>query len=294
MEKYSVLMSVYYKEKAEYLRLSVESMLNQTVPPEQFVLVCDGPLTEELDAVVLEYETDYPALFTVVRLEKNMGIGVALNIGLQHCRNELAARMDSDDIAVKERMEIQLKELEDHPDVSVVGGQIAEFYDSPDQITGYRKVPITEDEVRSYIKFRNPMNHMTVVLRKSHVLNVGNYQDVPGFEDYFLWSSLTAKGYTLRNVMEVCCIARANAGMYSRRGGVRYFQNTMRVERFMLEKGIITTLEFWRNVAVRFVGTIVVPPKMRKTVFINVLRRPSLNEDDEEYEEWEEEVEFQK
>lgn len=281
MGAYSVLMSVYYREKAEYLRLSMESMVTQTVPPEQFVLVCDGPLTPELDAVIAEYEAAYPDLMTVVRLEKNMGIGVALNLGIQHCRNELVARMDADDIAVPERLEIQLAELKKHPEVSAVGGQIAEFYDDPSQITGYRAVPITEEEVRERIKFRNPMNHMTVVLRKSHVLKVGNYQDVPGFEDYFLWASLTANDCSLRNVKDVCCIVRANAGLYSRRGGVRYFQNTMRVERFLRDKEIITKWEFWRNVAIRFVGTIVIPPSCRKAVFLNVLRKRELEENEE-------------
>ena len=281
MERYSVLMSVYYKEKAEYLRLSVSSMLAQSVPPEQFVLVCDGPLTPELDAVIESFASANPELFTVVRLEKNKGIGVALNIGLQHCRNELVARMDADDIAVEKRLEMQLAELAKYPEVSAVGGQIAEFYDDPDVITGYRKVPITEEEVRQYIRFRNPMNHMTVVLRKSHVLNVGNYQDVPGFEDYFLWASLTANGNSLRNVKDVCCIVRANAGMYSRRGGVRYFQNTMRVERFLRTKGVITKWEFYRNIIVRFVGTIVIPPQFRKTVFLNMLRKRQLDEKNE-------------
>lgn len=278
MNTYSVLMSVYYKEKAEYLRLSVTSMIDQTIPPEQFVVVCDGPLTPELDAVIDEFVQAHPDLFTVVRLEKNMGIGVALNIGIQHCRNELVARMDADDIAVKERMEMQLEEITKYPQISVLGGQIAEFYDDPSVITGYRQVPVTEAETQEYIKFRNPMNHMTVVLRKSHVLNVGNYQDVPGFEDYFLWASLIANGNNLRNVKAVCCIVRANAGMYSRRGGVRYFQNTMRVERFLRTKGIITGLEFCRNVVVRFVGTIVIPPRFRKAVFLNVLRKRKLED----------------
>lgn len=275
-------MSVYYKERPEYLRVSTQSMIDQSAPPEQFVMVCDGPLTPELDAVIAEYEGIYPQLFTVVRLEKNMGIGVALNIGIQHCRNELVARMDADDIAVKKRMEMQLTELEKYPQVSALGGQIAEFYNDPKEITGYRQVPISEEEVRERIKFRNPMNHMTVVLRKSHVLAVGNYQDVPGFEDYFLWTSLTANGYNLRNIKDVCCIVRANAGMYSRRGGVKYFQNTMRVERYLRDKKIINRWELWRNVFVRFIGTIVVPPKFRKTVFLNMLRKRKLEEKESE------------
>ncbi|MBP3683458.1 MAG: glycosyltransferase [Oscillospiraceae bacterium] len=276
MEPYSVLMPVCYKEKAANLRLSIQSMLDQTVPPEQFVLVCDGLLTEELDAVVTEFAEADPALFTVVRMKKNRGIGVALNTGIRYCRNELVARMDADDISVSERMALQLAELEKYPDVSAVGGQIAEFCDEPTEITGYRKVPVAENEVGKYIRFRNPMNHVSVVLRKSHVLAVGNYQDVPGFEDYFLWASFIANGNTLRNVEQVCCVVRADSGMYSRRGGLRYFQNTMRIERFLLERKIISRWEFWCNVMIRFGGTVVLPPELRKLVFLCVLRKRKL------------------
>lgn len=278
MEKYSVLMAVYHKEKPEYFRQAVQSMLFQSVPPDEFVLVCDGPLTEALDAVISDFTFRNPNLFRVIRLEKNMGIGVALNIGLQHCTHELVARMDSDDIAVEERMQLQLEELEKYPDVSVLGGQIAEFYDSPEQITGYRQVPTDVHQIREYIRFRNPMNHMTVVLRKSHILGVGNYQDVPGFEDYFLWTSLTAQGYKMRNISDVCCVVRADAGLYSRRGGIRYFHNTMRIERFLREKGIISRQQFCRNVAVRFAGTILLPPRARKAVFVHFLRKRNLSQ----------------
>lgn len=278
MEKYSVLMAVYHKEKPEYFRQAVQSMLFQSVPPDEFVLVCDGPLTEALDAVISDFTFRNPNLFRVIRLEKNMGIGVALNIGLQHCTHELVARMDSDDIAVEERMQLQLEELEKYPDVSVLGGQIAEFNDSPEQITGYRQVPTDVHQIREYIRFRNPMNHMTVVLRKSHILWVGNYQDVPGFEDYFLWTSLTAQGYKMRNIGDVCCVVRADAGLYSRRGGIRYFHNTMRIERFLREKGIISRQQFCRNVAVRFAGTILLPPRARKAVFVHFLRKRNLSQ----------------
>lgn len=276
MGAYSVLMSVYYREKAEYLRLSMESMVTQTVPPEQFVLVCDGPLTPELDAVIAEYEAAYPDLMTVVRLEKNMGIGAALNAGLQFCRNEIVARMDSDDIAVKERMEIQLKELDTYKNVSVVGGQTAEFYDDPDMITGYREVPV--EEIPKYMKIRNPMNHMTVVFHKSHIAEVGNYQEFPGpgFEDYYLWVSLVANGKQLRNVSEVCCKVRANADMYSRRGGINYFRNCMKVENLLLRSGIISRFRYGVNIVMWFTGTVLLPPKFRKAVFLNVLRKREL------------------
>lgn len=276
MEKYSVLMAVYHKEKAEYLHLALESMLAQTIPPEEIVLVCDGPLTQELDAVIEQFCGTNEQTLHVVRLEKNMGLGVALNIGLQQCKNELVARMDSDDIALSDRMEKQLNAMEQNPNISVLGGQIAEFNEDPGKIVAYRTVPTETEAIREFIKYRNPMNHMTVIFRKSHVLAVGNYQDVPGFEDYFLWTSLIANGYSMGNLKEVCCRVRADEGLYSRRGGVRYFQNTMRVERFLLDKVIISPWQFVKNIAVRFVGTILLPPRLRKVMFLNFLRRQSL------------------
>lgn len=276
MEKYSVLMAVYYKEKAEYLRSAVESMLQQTVPPDEFVLVCDGVLTQPLNALIAQFCAQSPHLFHIVRLEKNLGLGAALNAGLLQCRNELVARMDSDDIAVRDRMEKQLAEMEKDPEVSVLGGQIAEFYDSPERILAYRTVPTEESQIREFLKHRSPMNHTTVVLRKSHVLRVGNYSDTSGFEDYILWIKLVAGGYRMRNIRDVCCRVRADAGMYARRGGAKYFQDTVKMERFLLEKEIISRRQFWLNIAVRFIGTMLLPSGVRRIVFLRFLRRRNL------------------
>lgn len=283
MEKYSVLMAVYYREKTEHLRLAMQSMITQTVPPDEFVLVCDGPLTKELDAVIGEACRRSPELFQLVRLEKNMGLGVALNAGLQRCGNELVARMDSDDIAAPDRMEKQLAQMMKCPEISVLGGQIAEFYEDPNRIAAYRTVPTEESDIREFLRHRSPMNHTTVLLRKSHVLEVGGYPDVPGFEDYILWAKLIAGGYHLRNIREVCCSVRADAGMYSRRGGVRYFQNTLKMERFLLEKELISPGQLWKNVAVRFLGSMILPSRIRRVVFLRFLRRRSLETEPQKY-----------
>ena len=105
MDNYSVLMSVYHKEKAEFLREALDSIWNQTVQTDDFVLVCDGPLNEELDSVIAEHEKAHPGVLHVIRLEKNGGLGNALNIGIKQCKNELIARMDSDDISYPDRCE---------------------------------------------------------------------------------------------------------------------------------------------------------------------------------------------
>lgn len=276
MEKYSVLMAVYYREKPAHLRQAVESMLAQTAPPEEFVLVCDGPLTPELDSVIAEFCSRNPPLFQVVRLEQNRGLGAALNAGLLRCSNELVARMDSDDMALPDRMERQLEKLRKHPQISALGGQIAEFDTSPQRITAYRTVPCHSGEIREYLRSRSPMNHTTVVLRKSHVLQVGGYREVPGFEDYFLWGRLLSAGFRLRNIPQVCCAVRADEGMYVRRGGVIYFRNAVKLEGFLLEQNLITRQEYWRNVLIRFGGTVLLPSFARRWAFQKFLRKREL------------------
>lgn len=280
MEPYSVLMSVYCREQPENLRLAVESMLAQTVAPSEFVLVCDGPLTRELDAVIAEFCAGYPALFHILRLPENRGLGAALNAGLKECRFELVARMDSDDIALPERMQLQLEAWEQHPGLSALGGQIAEFSHAPEHLLAYRRVPTEPEAIRSYLKRRSPMNHTTTLLRRSHVLEVGGYAEIAGFEDYCLWIKLISRGFSLANVPQVCCHVRADDGMYRRRGGWQYFKNTVKMENFLLRSGLITVWEYGVNVTVRFAGTVLVCAKLRRLLFLRFLRLRALEEKD--------------
>lgn len=278
MEEYSVLMSVYCREQPENLRLAVESILGQTVAPTEFVLVCDGPLTQELDGVIDEFCAGYPALFHILRLEENRGLGAALNAGLRECRCELVARMDSDDISLPERMQLQLEAWQQQPGLSALGGQIAEFSHSPDHLLAYRRVPTASETIRTYLKRRSPMNHTTTLLRRSHVLQVGGYEEVAGFEDYCLWIKLISRGFSLANVPHVCCHVRADDGMYRRRGGWKYFKNAVKMETFLLHSGLITVWEYAGNVAVRFAGTVLISTKLRRLVFLRFLRLRAVEE----------------
>lgn len=164
---YSVLMSVYVKEKAEYLRTAMDSIWNQTIPTDDFVLVCDGPLNEGLDAVIEKMEEEHPDTLHVVRLEKNSGLGNALNEGIKHCRHKLVARMDSDDISRPDRCERQLKVFQEHPDTSVVSGIVEEFTTSTTEIEARRVPPETQEEIITFAKKRNPFNHPCVMYKNS-------------------------------------------------------------------------------------------------------------------------------
>lgn len=189
MEKYSVLMSLYKKEKPEYFKLAIESMLKQTEKPDEIVLVEDGPLTEELYEVV----TLYKDKLKIIVNEENMGLGIALDIGLKQCTNELVARMDTDDISELNRCEKQLLFMQAHPEISVVGGQIEEFIGSPKNAVGKRIVPVDDMSIKVYMKKRCAFNHMSVMFRKSDIMEAGSYKEWFYNEDYYLWIRMMLK-----------------------------------------------------------------------------------------------------
>ena len=184
---FSVLMSVYWRENPEFFRQSLDSLFAQTLRAAQVVLVEDGPLTPELDAVVTEYKGRYPEL-DVVPLAQNGGLGRALNEGLKHCRYDLVARMDADDISKPFRFERQVEYMEKHLEVDLISSWIEEFEGDKDNVTGMRKVPETSEEIYEYCKGRCPVNHPTVMYRKRAVLAVDGYLTKYFPEDYFLAS----------------------------------------------------------------------------------------------------------
>lgn len=270
-QNYSVLMSVYSKEKAEYLRESIDSMLNQTVPPQDFVVVCDGILGDELYQVIYEKKQQQPECFQIVQLPENRGLGEALEEGLAYCRNELVARMDSDDISAPKRCEWQLNVFKEK-NVSIVGGAIQEFEEEISRAGAVRRVPEFEDEIVKYAKKRNPFNHPAVMFKKSDVLKAGSYVSCRGFEDYHLWIRMLAKGMKGYNLQKVLVYMRIGDGMYKRRGGFSYLKDMVEFRRFMLESGYINRLEFLSSVVVRGI-VILIPADVRKIIYSVFLRR---------------------
>ena len=161
--KYSVLMSVYHKEKPEYLKQAIESIQAQTLPTDDFVLVCDGPLNDALDGVIAAKQQEMGATLNIVRLAQNSGLGNALNEGIKHCKNELVARMDSDDIAYPNRCEKQVAVFNAHPEVSICSGIVEEFTTNPGIVDTKRVPPETNAEIIEFAKNRNPFNHPCVM-----------------------------------------------------------------------------------------------------------------------------------
>lgn len=213
MEKYSVLMSVYCGEKAADFEKAVASMIDQTVVTDDFVIVCDGPLTPELDTVIQKFTERHGDIFNIVRLPENKGIGEAANIGLQACKNDLVAKMDADDISVPDRCEKQLKKFDDNRDLAVLGGYIEEFDQDPDCPFAVRSVPDTNEEIRHFARRRQPFNNMTVMYRRSAVLDVGGYRPLRRNEDYDLYVRLLHKGYHAENLP--CTLVKARVDQHA-------------------------------------------------------------------------------
>lgn len=272
MRKYSVLMSVYNKEKPEYLCLSINSILNQTIPPDEFIIVKDGSLSLELESILKGYSMSN-SIFNVIGYKENKGLGYALNYGLNYCRNELVARMDSDDIARHDRCEKQLKEFEKNSSLEIIGGDIAEFTDSPNNIVAYRKVPTNDSEIKEYMKTRCPLNHMTVMFKKNAVIKAGNYQDWFWNEDYYLWIRMMKQGCIFANTGDVLVDVRVDDDMYLRRGGKKYFDSEIGLQKYMLKNHIIGYKTYIKNVGKRIIVQILLPNRVRGWVFRKFARK---------------------
>lgn len=268
---FCVLLSLYRKENPDCLRESLDSVLCQTIPPDEVVLVLDGPLTEELDRVVQEYAGRYPIL-KVIPLPENVGLGKALNEGLKHCSHDLVARMDTDDIAKPDRFEKQLAVFSAHPDVDVCGAWIEEFVGNLDNVTSIKKVPEKHWEILHYAQKRCPVNHPVVMFRKSALKSAGGYCHFLLLEDYFLWIRMLMDGAKFYNIQESLLWFRSSSDMFERRGGWRYLKNEIDFWIMAYRTGFVSYIRMVANIMVR-VPVRVLPNKWRKVFYTSILRK---------------------
>lgn len=271
--KFSVLMPVYFKENPEYFDTALESIVNQTLMPNEIIIVKDGPLTPELDSVIEKYVSEYPDLFNTVALEKNVGLGEALRIGVLNCNNEIIARMDSDDICHRKRFEKQIKFLTENPNIDLVGSWISEFENNPEEIISYRQLPTEHKEIYKFGQFRCPVNHMTVMYKREAVIRAGNYQTFKNIEDYYLWSRMLKQGSVFANIPECLVNVRAGQAMFQRRANLTYFFNTefpLHTELYKMK--FINLKQYMRNISSKFLLRIL-PTKIMGLVYKKFLRK---------------------
>lgn len=225
--KFSVLMSVYIREKPEYLEIALASIVEQTCPPDEIVLVKDGPLTSQLEDTINEFAQKNPGLLNLINLTENKGLGHALKVGLEHCSHELVARMDTDDMSRPQRFQKQIEFMIAHTEVDVLGTNIEEFHNIPGDLNRFKISPEHHDEIVNAIYLRNPFNHPSIMMRKTAVLKAGSYrEDLLLFEDYALFLTLWKKGARFYNIQDTLLDFRVGDGVETikRRSGLHYLK----------------------------------------------------------------------
>ncbi len=274
MKQFSIITSVYKNDKAEFIRVALDSMLvHQSVIPDEIVLVQDGPVPESTTKLLSEYQQRFGEKLNIIILDENKGLGNALKLGVENAKYDIVARMDSDDICIPNRFEKQLSYMEEHPECDIVGGQITEFIDTPNNIVGKREVPCTNKAIYKYMRGRCALNHPTVMFKKKSVLKAGNYKDWFWNEDYYMWVRMMEQGCVFANLPDVLVNMRSGLEQYGRRGGKKYFDSEIGIKKLMLEKGMITHKEYVINYLERFIIQLMLPSNVRGWVFRTFARK---------------------
>lgn len=269
--KFSVLLSTYEKENPKYLQECFKSIYDdQEVKPDEIVLIEDGPLTDDLYKVIENLKIKLKDTLKIISLEKNVRLGNALRIGVENCSNEIIARMDTDDIAYPDRFKKQINYILEHQDVDILGSYMSEFTEDINNIIAIKTAPLKNFE--KYIKVRCPMNHPSVIFKKSKVLEVGNYIEVLYNEDMYLWGRMLASNCKFANMEDPLIYFRVTDDTYKRRGGLQYARAEIYIQKKFLKLGLVNEIEFLRNIILR--NTVrVLPNKIRKIIYLLILRK---------------------
>lgn len=267
--KFSVLLSLYYKENPQSLKDSIESIINQTLPANEIVLVKDGPLTEDLEKILATYSNICKNL-KIIPLPNNQGLGKALNEGLKHCSYDLIARMDTDDIAKPDRFEKQIKLFKENPTIDVCSSWIEEFEDTSDNILAIKKLPEFNQEISKYAKHRCPINHPAVMYKKEAVLKVGGYSGFP--EDYCLWIKMLMNNAQFYNIQESLLYFRFSKDVIKRRGGWNYAKADIKSQYSFYKMGFFSIKTLIYNICIR-VSVRLIPSKLRAYIYTKKLRK---------------------
>ena len=270
--QFSVLVSVYKKEKPQNLIQCFDSLLQQSLPANEWVVVEDGPLTEGLYRVLDLYEKQYPKLIKRVKIPNHVGLGAALAEGIRHCSCELIARMDADDVACKERFERQINLFLMKPELDICGSWIEEFEGDLENVVSRRRVPVKEQDIRKYQKRRDAFNHVTVMYKKQAVLDAGNYKSVPLMEDTVLWAQMLQNNAHCANIPEYFVKVRVDKDYYERRGGWAYFKQYRQGKQEVLKTGFINHWDYYSTVLAQFFVALA-PISVRSFVFKHFLHR---------------------
>ena len=269
---FSVIMSVYKNDNPEQLRTALHSIINQTLPPNEIVVVVDGAIPASLDNVLKDISQEYAHL--QVHYEPvNKGLGAALNIAVSKAKYDYLARMDSDDISHPQRFEWQMRVFEEDKDVSVVGGMITEFVEEPNNIVAKRMLPLLNNDIQRLMRSRCAMNHVTVIMKKDALLKAGSYDKRFLQEDYYLWGRMILAGCTFKNVPQVVVNVRSGYEQFARRGGLTYYKDVLGLNTWFYKHGLISLPRLLLNLAVRGIVQLLLPNALRTFVYTKFIRK---------------------
>ncbi len=271
--KYSVLMSVYKNDSPVFLKTALESIYdNQTRKPDEIVVVFDGPLSDELYEVLGKFKEGKESVVKYFPQEVNRGLGEALRIGSELCTGEYILRMDSDDVSDPIRFEKQISYVEAHPEIDVLGTDIAEFYKSIEETDKrVRSCPANQRDIVKMGKKRSPMNHVSVCMKKSALIKAGGYKTLLLLEDYYLWLRMISAGCLLANINETLVYVRVGNGFDSKRGSKERITGWRVLQDFMLEHGMISKREARMNM-IYIWGFVKTPIWLKKFMYQKLLR----------------------
>lgn len=276
--KISVIMSIYKSDVPEYVRIALDSLLNQTRLPDEIVIVADGPvpaeLEQEIENLKLKIENEkLPVEVSYLPQEKNGGLGEAMRIAVEAAKYPYLARMDSDDICLPDRFEKQMKCFEEDPELSIVGGMITEFDGEPENIIAERILPLDDAGIKKMMRGRCAVNHVTVIFKKEDLLRSGNYQPFWKQEDHYLWARMMEHGCKFRNIPDIVVNVRSGRDQLARRGGWRFYKSVVRVFWYMYKHKLISFGYFLYICAVRGIVQLLMPNWLRTWVYMKFLRK---------------------
>lgn len=249
---FSVLISLYMGERADYLNKALSSIwYEQRLRPKQIVLVLDGPINDALSQSVFCWKNSLGDIIDIVEISHNVGLGNALNKGLEACKYELIARMDTDDIALPNRFSRQVEFMKEHPDISASSAVLEEWDETLRRCIGVRRLPCHPDDLKKFAKRRCPLSHPLAIYRKSAVLSVGGYPPLAKAQDYGLWAKLLSSGYSLANLPDTLLRMRAGKSLYARRG-YNYFKHEVRLLKYQRSIGFLDNLNYVINFSIKF------------------------------------------
>lgn len=269
--KYTVLQTVYKNDKNEWLVESIESMLKQTIKPSEYLILVDGPISDEIKLTLESYKKKN-SIFKIVYYEENRGLGPVLADGVKMSKFEYISRMDSDDVAFFDRIEKELNVFVNNQDVDVVGGSVLEFIETKENIVDEKRMPQTNDEIYKYSRKRNPINHPTVMFKKNAVLDCGNYAKCDFCEDYDLWARMIKNGKKFYNIDSPVLYMRVNNMFYRRRGGVKYMTRVLKFKKRLYNDDFYSLKDFIFSSTASIIVTLS-PTFLRKILYRRVLRK---------------------